>query len=89
MSFKTAGGLLRECLEKIDKLEKHSEVEKELHDDKFKKLESENQFLQEEIEDYKKRETHFYKKRNEMSEEIEVLKRRVEELENPPKRQEL
>ncbi len=96
MSFSTTVVLLGECIEQMNKLKQHSEIEKELHDHKFEKLESENnsykkeiESLNEEIQSYKTRENVFYIQRDELFEEIAVLKRRVGELENSPKRPKL
>jgi hypothetical protein len=77
MSFSTANVLLEQFREQIDKLEN----EQELHDQKLKKLESENKFMREEIESYQIRQNLLYDQRDELLAKVDVLTRRVEELE--------
>jgi hypothetical protein len=81
MSFITTAHMLRECIKQVEKLEKHSEIQKQLHHDEFKKLVSQIEIQQKEINMLKKREKALLESRSELLDENETLIRRVEELE--------
>jgi hypothetical protein len=73
--------MLRECGDQVEKLEKHIGIQKQLHHEEFKKLTSQIELQQKEIDMLTKREKSLLEYRNESCIENQRLLMRVEELE--------
>ena len=81
MSFTITAHMLRECGDQVEKLENQIEIQKQIHHDKFKKLVSQIELQQKEIDMLTKREKSLLEDRNELLGENQTLIRRVDELE--------